>query len=115
MCAQTQPSDTTTELLQQAMAGIVRAVLRDELEAALAHRQAEDDLGVFSIKEAIGLLGIGRTTIYRLMDVGELPYVKIGPRRFIPKGALRELLGGVDHGPPAHPGRTPAPADRYST
>jgi excisionase family DNA binding protein len=38
--------------------------------------------------------GLSRTTLYRLMDSGELRFVKIGARRLIPEDALRDLLAG---------------------
>lgn len=38
--------------------------------------------------------GLSRTTLYRLMDAGELRFVKIGARRLIPEDALRDLLAG---------------------
>ncbi len=64
--------------------------------------------GMFRIGEAERFLGLGRSTLYRLMDRGELPYAKIGRTRRIPRRAVvalaaRSLVGG---------GRQPgAPAD----
>lgn len=40
---------------------------------------------------AARFLGMGRTTIYGLMERGELPYVRIGDGRRIPRRALVEF------------------------
>lgn len=38
---------------------------------------------------AARLLSVGRTTVYELMDTGQLPFVKIGTARRIPTQALK--------------------------
>jgi excisionase family DNA binding protein len=48
--------------------------------------------GAYSVPEAVEFTGLGRTTLYMLMDRGELPYAKVGARRLIPKRALVELI-----------------------
>lgn len=48
--------------------------------------------GVCSLEEAKAFTGLKRTKLYDLMAVGELPYVKIGGARRIPRRALVELL-----------------------
>ena len=35
---------------------------------------------LYTIKEAADLLGVGRTTMYELMNAGKLKQTKIGPR-----------------------------------
>lgn len=45
-----------------------------------------------SIEEAMGLTRLSRTTLYTLMKVGRLTYVKIGRRRLIPAQAIAELV-----------------------
>ena len=47
--------------------------------------------GLVAIGEAEKFLGLGRSTLYALMGKGELPYVKIGRARRIPRKALVEL------------------------
>ncbi len=54
--------------------------------------------GLMTINDAIAFTGLQRSTIYKLMGNGELPYVKIGACRRIPRRALvtlaaRHLLG----------------------
>lgn len=44
--------------------------------------------GCFSVTEAAKFAGLGRTSIYEAMDSGELPSLKRGRRRLIPKRAL---------------------------
>jgi excisionase family DNA binding protein len=39
---------------------------------------------LLSVKEAAVLIGVGRTTIYKLMDGGDLAYVHVGKSRRIP-------------------------------
>jgi excisionase family DNA binding protein len=47
--------------------------------------------GFASVKEAGEFLSLSRSTIYDLMDRGELRYAKIGKSRRIPWAALEEL------------------------
>lgn len=50
----------------------------------------ESLLPIPTAQERLG--GLSRTTIYRLMDSGELDYVKIGARRLIPESAIAEFI-----------------------
>jgi excisionase family DNA binding protein len=45
--------------------------------------------GLLSIKEAATFLRIGRTKVYDLMDSQDLPYIKMGKVRRVPKVALK--------------------------
>ncbi len=52
-----------------------------------------------SIQECANLLGIGRTSAYEAIRRGDIPSVKIGRRRLVPRVALERLLaeaGTVD-------------------
>lgn len=53
-------------------------------------RPREDLLadGCLGVPEAAEFIGLGKSTLYLMMDRGELPYVKIGRRRLIPKRVL---------------------------
>lgn len=44
-----------------------------------------------SIREAGCVLGVSRSTLYRLMDCGELETVKIGRRRLVKREAIATL------------------------
>lgn len=48
--------------------------------------------GVVTIPEAMRITGFGRTFLYGAMASGELPYVKIGAGRRIPRRALELWL-----------------------
>lgn len=45
--------------------------------------------------DAARRLGVGRTTIFRLMKEGKLPAVKIGARTVIPEEAITAFLAGL--------------------
>jgi len=47
--------------------------------------------GLTSVKEAMAFLCISRSTLYQLMDKGELCYVKLRGSRRIPRRALTQL------------------------
>lgn len=47
--------------------------------------------GLLTITEAIAFLRLSRSTLYSLMDVGELAYIRIGRARRIPGSALVDL------------------------
>ena len=46
----------------------------------------------YSINDVIELLGIGRTTIYKLIGEGQLTRIKIGARTLIPAADVRALM-----------------------
>jgi excisionase family DNA binding protein len=52
-----------------------------------------DDRLVYSVTEVGELLGISRAFAYELVARGELPVVRLGRRRLVPKVALLSLLG----------------------
>ena len=41
-----------------------------------------------SVIEAAGILGVGRTTVYELLNNGEIKGVKVGSRRLIPDESI---------------------------
>lgn len=55
--------------------------------------------GLVTVKEAARFLSLSKSTLYQMMDKGELHYAKIGGSRRIPRQALKSLaqdclLGG---------------------
>ncbi|MEI6805518.1 MAG: helix-turn-helix domain-containing protein [Myxococcaceae bacterium] len=55
--------------------------------------------GLITVREAARFLSLSRSTLYQMMDKGELHYAKIGGSRRIPRQALKRLaqdclLGG---------------------
>ena len=67
-------------------------------------RVAGDDRLVFTVAEAGELLGISRAFAYELVARGELPVIKLGRRRLVPKIALLALVGAGGSPPAAGPG-----------
>jgi excisionase family DNA binding protein len=58
---------------------------------------ARDSCGerlVYSVAEAGELLGISRAFAYELVARGELPVIRLGRRRLVPKVALVALIEG---------------------
>jgi excisionase family DNA binding protein len=53
------------------------------------------DARTLSVKDAAKLLGIGRNSAYEAVRRGEIPAIKIGRRRIIPRMALARLLGEI--------------------
>jgi excisionase family DNA binding protein len=47
--------------------------------------------GFMRVPQAAEFLGVSRSTVYELMDKGQLPYAKFGRSRRIPKRALMEF------------------------
>lgn len=58
---------------------------------AFSDEQGIFEDGLVSVTAAAVFLGLGKSKLYELMDAGELPYVKLGKARRIPKRALIEL------------------------
>jgi excisionase family DNA binding protein len=53
---------------------------------------------VYSVGEAAVLLGISRAFAYELVARGELPAIRLGRRRLVPKGALLDFVGVMPEG-----------------
>jgi len=47
----------------------------------------------YTVKETARLLGIGRNTMWKAVWRGQLPTIRIGKRRLVPKVALEKMLG----------------------
>jgi excisionase family DNA binding protein len=61
------------------------------LSSDSATREAIERLAL-SVKDAARLLGLGRSTIYRLIGEGELQTIKLGNRTLIKMASLRSLI-----------------------
>ena len=53
---------------------------------------------VYTIREITTLIGISRTTLYRVMRSGELPFVKLGSRTLVRATDLRTWTESWRHG-----------------
>ena len=51
-----------------------------------------DEQLLLSPEQAFALVGIGRSTGYRLLSTGEIPSIKIGRLRRIPRHALEQWV-----------------------
>ena len=52
----------------------------------------QNERAAMSIAQAANYTGLSRSTLYRLMDAGDLPSIKIAGRRLIRPAALDALL-----------------------
>lgn len=62
----------------------------------------------YTIPEACKAAGLGRTSIYKLIKAGQLPYRKHGTRTLILESDLRAFLEGL----PQHTSRLKPPSKR---
>jgi excisionase family DNA binding protein len=60
-----------------------------------------DDRLVYSVAEAGALLGISRAFAYELVARGELPVIRLGRRRLVPRAALLAFIGAPSSQPGA--------------
>jgi len=67
------------------LAGLVAAPVPEAALDALAD-------GCIGISEAMRFSGLSRSTLYAAMEAGELPFVKIGRRRLLPRQSLVQWL-----------------------
>ena len=70
---------------------------------AASEQQALVADGLMTVREAAEFLRLSRSSVYALMDHGELAFVKLGRSRRIPRRALVELAarglrGGIRFG-----------------
>jgi excisionase family DNA binding protein len=69
----------------------------------LSGRQETEHRLLLSLEETALILGIGRSTIYRAVHDGELPFPvhRIGGRWYVPKAGLQRFLNGEREEPVA--------------
>lgn len=53
-----------------------------------------NDQVAYTPQQAATLLGVSTPTIRRRMDDGTLPFVKLGPRKLVPKWAIDQIAEG---------------------
>ncbi len=71
-------------------------------ERLMMNSEALVEDGLVTVAAAAVYLSLSRSTIYALMDKGELPYVKFGVSRRIPKRALIALAAAHLQGDQTH-------------
>jgi excisionase family DNA binding protein len=52
------------------------------------------------VKDALAMIGIGRTNFYELVAAGKIETVKIGRRRLVHMASLKILVSGLPLPPP---------------
>ena len=62
-------------------------------------RSSNRDRLVLTIAEAAEVLGVSRAFAYELAARGEIPVLRLGRRRLVPRKALLEMLGEEAEGP----------------
>lgn len=50
----------------------------------------------YNVSEAARIIGIGRTTMHKMLNQGRVRPIKIGARTIIPKSEIDRLLNGSD-------------------
>jgi excisionase family DNA binding protein len=68
-----------------------------EQGATMTKEHHKDEAITLSVEHAARLIGISRTTAYRMVQSGELPAVKVGRRVLILKKPLMEMLEAEEH------------------
>ena len=63
----------------------------DKLGAEVVRHQR----ALLKVREVVQVLGIGRSTVYELMDSGTLESVRIGKSRRVPTDALERFLADL--------------------
>lgn len=56
-----------------------------------AGRGGGDPDGLVGVTKAMAFLDCGKTTLYRMMDTGQIPYTMFGGKRKIAWSTLREI------------------------
>lgn len=72
-----------------------------QLRAALAHIPTADPSAparLLPVSEAARQLGVGRSTVYELINAGDLRAIKVGRRRLIPSTAITEYIDARQDG-----------------
>ena len=75
----------------------------DTAPPRLGANPARDPLTV-TVKDALAMIGIGRTSFYELVAAGQITTVKIGRRRLVHLASLKILVSGM---PPLLPPSAP--------
>jgi excisionase family DNA binding protein len=68
------------------------AELQQDADRAAKNKKRAMNRKAYKVNEVASLLGLGRTTIYRLIDLGQLSRIKIGATTLIPAEDVDALL-----------------------
>jgi len=74
----------------------VELAVRELVDALRSELQPEPEPpALINIATAAQLLGISRTSLYQLIDAGDVPSRKVGRRRLIPRADLERYAAGA--------------------
>jgi excisionase family DNA binding protein len=82
-----------SDRLTAAVAELV-AALREEMAAEVATREDAPDR-LLGVPEAAAMLSIGRSAIYDQIAAGRLRSIRVGRRRLVPAGAIRDYIAAA--------------------
>ena len=84
-----------TGFIRWAPSLVTRATIDTRIDVS---RDSDSDRLVYAVAEAGVLLGISRAFAHELVARGELPVIRLGRRRLVPKVALLALVGAQPAG-----------------
>jgi excisionase family DNA binding protein len=76
-----------------------RSLAEEIAPPPLPPRPAPADKLTYTLKEACVALGLGKSTLYKLIGDGRLPTIRVGGRRLIETRALEGFLAAARSGP----------------
>ncbi|MGD0862503.1 MAG: excisionase family DNA-binding protein [Candidatus Limnocylindrales bacterium] len=79
--------------IQAATEQLVAALLAAVRAEAAATEAAPDRL--LSVGQAAAMLGLGRSALYGQLEAGRLRSLRVGRRRLVPAGAVRDFIEGA--------------------
>lgn len=68
--------------------------IADAVAKRIAHVGTQSESKLVSISDATAILGVGRSTIYKLINEGALQTKRIGRRTLVPRSDLNQMLSG---------------------
>ena len=87
-----KPSATSSEIVHEADAATGTGPWNAKGHGQSCPEPGSSDRLVYSVAEAARLLDISRAFAYELVARGELPVIRLGRRRLVPKVALMALV-----------------------
>lgn len=60
----------------------------------------DEEHRVLTVSEVAEILRVGRNLVYRMVERGEIPAIRVGRKIRVPKTALDRYLDGVDESRP---------------
>ena len=69
--------------------------MADQVDTAESQADDEAELLVYSVPEAGGKIGLGKSSSYQAVRSGQIPAIKIGGRWIVPKVAFDRMLANV--------------------